>query len=115
MPSDHPLVGIDQDRYVEAERLDAARDLIDLPRTVEPWIIRIERHLINRPIGNADGTRAVVGSRKFDWVATSCFSFIHRQEDLVRNHADSRAISISAVWVTEKPQSGTFRHEHARC
>ena len=40
--ADHFAVGVDQYRHIEPERVDAARDLTDLPRTMRARVLGIE-------------------------------------------------------------------------
>ena len=52
MTADHVAVGIDQDRDIETECLDAAGDLPDLLRAVAPWVGRVRFQLFNLPISD---------------------------------------------------------------
>ena len=47
MPTNHVEVSIDQDRHIEAEGLDAIRDLPDLLLAVQPRVRRIGFELLD--------------------------------------------------------------------
>src|ERR1700730_2313483 len=50
MPTNHVEVSIDQDRYIEAEGLDAIGDLPDLLLAVQPRVRRIGFELLDRSV-----------------------------------------------------------------
>src|ERR1700677_1401160 len=50
MAGDHFSLRVDQHRHVEAERLDAPRDLPDLPGAMRARVLRIELELGDRAI-----------------------------------------------------------------
>src|SRR5215469_11022831 len=54
MTSDELEIRVNQYRDVEAERLDAARDLPNLARAVNPWIVRVEFQLSDGPMHDRD-------------------------------------------------------------
>ncbi len=54
VPGDHLEVGVDQDRHVESEGLDAARDLAGLLRGVPPRVGGIEFQCRDRLINDRD-------------------------------------------------------------
>ena len=57
MPGYDLLVCIHQNGYVEAERLDTARDLTDLPRGMQARVLGIECQFVNPPIRYGDAVR----------------------------------------------------------
>jgi hypothetical protein len=59
---DHLSLRVDQHRHVEAEGLDAARDLADLSWRMSARILRVEFELDNLPENDSD-TAAVSTAR----------------------------------------------------
>src|ERR1700730_2603185 len=57
---DHFAVGVDQYRHIEPERVDAARDLADLPRRMRARIPGIELDFGDRAIAHLDPSRGLV-------------------------------------------------------
>jgi hypothetical protein len=52
MPADNIVIAVGQDRYDEAKDFHAARDLLDLARSVVPRILGIEDKGAKREIGD---------------------------------------------------------------
>ena len=52
MPGDHFAVSVDEDRNIEAERLDALGDLADLFGAVLTSVARVGLQLIDRQVGD---------------------------------------------------------------
>jgi hypothetical protein len=57
---DHFAAGVDQYRYIEPERVDAARDLADLPGAVHAWVPGIELELGDRAIDHLNSSRGFI-------------------------------------------------------
>src|ERR1700738_3308996 len=57
---DHFAVGVDQYRHIEPERVDAARDLADLPGAMRAWVLGIQLELGDRAIDHLNPSRGFI-------------------------------------------------------
>ena len=61
VPRDYSATCIDQQRHDKAKTSDAARDLVDLPRTMAAGIFRIELQLGDRPVDDRESASITGG------------------------------------------------------
>src|SRR5215469_16269104 len=71
MAGDELEIQVNQYRDIEAERLDAARDLPNLARAVNPWIVRVEFQLADGPIHDRDPPWRIF------WAVPGALALIH--------------------------------------
>src|SRR6266436_2874326 len=76
MAGDDLALGVNQNRHVEAEGLDAARDLTNLPRAVRARVAWIELQFHQWPIDHCDRPEPIAVARCRVFLAVAC---LHEQ------------------------------------